>query len=493
MSKAAVAEQAPAVSQKDRASLLLSARVELARRCAVEGDILGWGRALMPAKFRLPFCELHEYLVATRRDAFTATEAPRGHAKTTIGCVLIPLYQGLEEPAAFRHYLNVQSNDDKALAVNRAIKMELEQNPAIRMLYGDQVGERWTDAQFVLKNGVAYSAVGSGASIRGINYRGSRPDWASNDDFYNTEEDTNNPAGTVKKNDWFWGTLFAAMAQDRPSSLHLRGTAVNKEDLFEKLRSDATVRSRTFRAVTDWDAKTVLWPGLKTFQQFEAMREQMGTLIFSREFQNERRDDASSIVKRSWLYPSDGASSWEYDPAELKFDDDFQYQAGVVTLDPSIGKKAQNDKSGYARVVKAQRKDGSLPVFYIEALVNAHHSFQQRVDTVKELARGSRADRPVTKVRVETISGFKDVGDKIAASVSVPCDLVDHVADKITNLERHSSMFENKRVFINKNIDPALREEAAYQLTTNTPRHDDVRDAILLGLEDTEISWEAWV
>lgn len=469
-------------------------RLLVAEQAAKAGDILTWGKMLMPSKFPLPFCELHEYLVATRAERFTSTEAPRGHAKTTIGCVLIPLFQGLVEPKGiFMHYLNVQSNADKALTINRAIKMEIEQNSLIKDLYGDQSnGERWTDACFRLKNGVIYSAEGYGASIRGYNYRGIRPDWVSNDDFYDTEADTNNPNGTIKKNDWFWGTLFPILAQDRRTAMHLRGTAVNREDLFEKLKSDPTITSRTFKAILDWDKKEVLWKGLKTFAEFEQMRTRMGTLIFSREFQNERRDDSSSIVKRSWLYPEDGSASWEYDPAALKFNENFHYVAGVVSLDPSIGKKVQNDKSGYSFIIKAMR-DGELPTFYIEALRNEHHSFQQRVDTMKEMCANRPRERPVTKARVETISGFKDVGDKIAASIAVPTDLVDHVPDKITNLERHSNLFENHRVFLNKNIDPALKDELVYQLTTNSPKNDDLRDTVLLGLDDESADWGSWV
>jgi len=153
------------------------ARVELARRAAAEGDVLGWGKALMPDKFKLPFCRLHEYLAAHRGDEMSALEAARGHAKTAIGCMLAPMFQALAEPGRFQHFLQVQATDDKALSVNSSIKMELEQNDLIRRLYGDQVGrDRWTNGQFVLRNGACFTAVGAGQSIRGINYRNRRPD-----------------------------------------------------------------------------------------------------------------------------------------------------------------------------------------------------------------------------------------------------------------------------------------------------------------------------
>lgn len=469
-------------------------RLLVAERAAKAGDVLTWGRALMPDKFSLPFCqELHGYLVSIRKNHFTSTEAPRGHSKTTVGSFLIPIYQGLNEPEAYRHYLVAQSNADKALVINRSIKVEIEQNELIKALYGDQIGkDRWTDACFVLKNGVAFSAEGCGASIRGLNYRGMRPDFCVADDIYNAEEDANNPNGTLKKNDWFFSTLYPALAQDRKTSMHVTGTAVNRSDLFFKLKEDSTVTSKTFKAITDWDKKEVLWKGLKTFEQFEQMRSWMGTLIFSREFQNERRDDSSSIVKTPWLYPDNGSPSWEYDPSQLKFTEDFHYLAGIVTLDPSIGKKVQSDKSGYAFIIKAQR-DGELPKFYIENIANEHHSWQQRVDKVKEMIANRPRERPATKARIETVAGFRDIGDKIAASVAVPCDLVDHVVDKITNLERHSNLFENRRVFLNQNIPEPLKTELTYQLVNNNPLHDDLRDAVLLGLDDESADWGQWV
>ncbi len=176
------------------------------------------------------------------------------------------------------------------------------------------------------------------------------------------------------------------------------------------------------------------------------MRLRMGTLIFSREFQNERRDDSSSIVKRSWLYPDDGSKNWEYDPSELRFNEHCIFQACVITLDPSIGKKVQNDKSGYAVILKVQRSGATLPEFYIESLINAHHSFQQRVDTMKGLTSNRPSDRPATRARVESIAGFLDIGERIVANVSVPCDLVDHVTDKITNLEKKSEFSSIERL-----------------------------------------------
>ncbi len=96
-------------------------------------------------------------------------------------------------------------------------------------------------------------------------------------------------------------------------------------------------------------------------------------------------------------------------------------------------------------------------------------------------------------MRVETISGFKDIGERIAASVAVSCELVDHVPSKMTMLEKKSAMFENHRVFLNRSISPILKQELVYQLTTNEPKNDDLRDAVFLGLDEAAVDWSAWV
>lgn len=470
-----------------KSALHKQARIEKSRLCSAKGDVLGWGQALMPQKFSLPFCALHQYIVDHRLDELAVLEAARGHAKTTCSCMLVPLYQALNEPEAYRHYLMVQATDEKALAVNNSIKLELEQNELIRYAYGSQIGtERWTNGQFVLKNGVCFTAVGAGQSIRGINYRNHRPDNINLDDLYN-EDDINNVDSTKKKNDWFWSVLFPSRAKGKKSRVSISGTPANNEDLLEKLKKREGWSHGTFRAAEDVNVGPVLWKELNTLEQLQRDMKNMPLVIFYREMMCERRDDASSIIKREWL------QSWEYDPVDLKFDAEFQYVGGILGIDPSIGKREENDCTGMAFVIKGQRSDGSLPVYYIEGLTNAHMSFQERLDAAKAYCADRHRERPATKVNVEGISGFTDFGDKVAASVSIPCEVIKRVPDKITHLEKKSHYFQNRRIFLNKNIEGTLKDALAYQLVTNHPKHDDLRDALLHALDDESTSWASWV
>lgn len=469
------------------------ARIEVARRAAKAKDILLWGRALFPEKFERDFChELHGHFVSIRGEEFTSTQAPRFHAKTTIKCFLIPIFQALEEPASFHHYLNVQATNRKAVDVNIAIKEELETNEELLELYGDQVGPKWTESQFVLRNGVIFTALGAGESIRGKNYKNQRPDYIIIDDLYD-EEDINNPEATLKKNAWFWGSLYPARAMTRRASIHVQGTAINDVDLLAELEKKEGWITRTFKAVIDWDKGIVLWENLKgsreaTFKAFQVDRANMSPYVFDREMQNERRNEAETVVKHSWLYRPDG-TSWEYDPAAVRFDGHYQLVGTILTCDPSIGRRLINDDTAIAVILKARYNDGSGEVFYIENLIVQKFAADERILKLEALGLERPPERPITECRIEAIAGFGDFSSEVTRRTNLPVQESTHVPDKITNLVNKSHFFKNGKVFLNKNLPEEIKQMLVYQLTTNFPKHDDARDAVLLGLDADSGLW----
>jgi hypothetical protein len=506
-----------ALTLDERMELALQVQVERARRAAAAGDVLGWGAACFPHIFDAPFCqELHGYLVRVRLEDFTSVEAPRGHAKTTLSCFLVPLYQALNEPQLFAHYLNIQATDEKALAINRTIRGELESNVVLRRIYGEVRGARWTDQQFVVvvrKDGheheVIFTAKSAGQSLRGINYKLKRPDYIVVDDLYN-EDDLNNPESTEKKNAWFNGALMYARAKTRRSSVHLRGTAINQQDQLEKNKKnakaspltdvpDATPEGRwvcrTFKAILDWDKGTVLWPELNTFASLLQDQHDSGSFIFAREMQNERWDEVSAIVKRSWLYPAD-APSWEFDPAELQIDGRKRILVAVrVGNDPSIGEKNTNDFNGVALVYVVREEGAKVNTFYIVGLWNDHLSLVQRADLLDDIRKAQvEAKRPVTEARIEGVAGFRDYVAEVRRRVALRVKTIgkdeNRVVDKITNLQNKSKFFENGRVKLSSRIEPRLKKLLTEQLTLNYPPHDDLRDALLLVLDDS-VDWGA--
>lgn len=456
-------------------------RIKRARLYAQQNNILMWGKMTMPEKFYLPFCPpLHNHFIDVRGEPFVNDEAPRNHAKTLIKCTLIMMFQALEETMDFRHYLNVQNTQDKALTVNRSMKPEFETNEILLALYGDMVGkEKWTDSQFVLKNETIFTAISANESIRGMNYRNIRPDYIVVDDLYN-DEDLNNPESTEKKNKWFWSSLFPARAKSKRCSIHIQGTAINNEDLLHQLKKKPRWKSRTFQALPGWDGNPnnrvePLWPELNSFDSLILDKEDMGSVIWFREMQNERREEANAIIKSGWIQ--------EYDPDELVFDLRFQYNGCVLGVDPSIGAKVENDFTAIVKIYKGRYADGKGDFFYIDEIWNEHISLDQRVNLLQRIQDMQPSNRKIQIAYIEAIAGFKDFTAEVKRRATLPVREVDKVLDKITNLENKSKFFENKKVFINKNIQPKLKDMLIYQLTTNHPKYDDLRDAALLPLE----------
>lgn len=486
----------PSPTFDDLQATARQATIELAWLAVERGDILEWGRLLFPEKFQVPFCEeMHGYFVEISEDEFTNTEAPRGRAKTTIKCFLIPIYLALNHPERYDYYLNVQSTEEKGLAVNRAIKSELETNELLREMYGDQVGERWTDGEFELANGVLFKSIGAGQSIRGLNYKSRRPRYIIVDDLYN-DDDIHNQESTEKKNDWLMGTLYPARAQFGKVSFHIQGTAINLWDLLHTLKKAPGVKSRTFKAVLDWERKIVLWPELKSFDEMMKEKDIMlaqgkGSVIWFREYQNERHDDASAFIKRKYLYP-EGAKSWERGIEELEIDN-RRVMVMEVRLgnDPSIGTKEENDYTGIALVWKLRHADSSGAFYFIVDLWNLHLSLNGRIQLLEKIQQEQPAERQITRAYIEGIAGFKDYVAEVKRRTSLPVREVDRVKDKISNLEIKSGLFEGGQVFMNKAIDPKLKDTLVYQLTTNRPNKDDLRDALFLTLDSEAPGW-AW-
>lgn len=465
------------------------ARIEIARKSAKVKDILTWAWALFPDKFPLPFCyPLHQYLVDIRLLPFTSTKAPRYHSKTTIKGFAIPIFQALEEPEIFDHYLHVQATDSKANAVNRSLRYEFEENRELFHLYGDQVGQRWTDEQFVLKNGVCFSAVGAGQSIRGLNYRNRRPSYIMPDDLYD-EKDMYNPEAVKKKNDWFWSTLFPARAQGRRTSFQVTGTANNEHDIMHQLETLAHWKTRTFQSIPGYPAKTIpLWPEKNSYESLMQDKESMTTSIWMREMQNEARNDGTSLIHPGWIR--------EYDPATLVPRGTFEYVRTILGCDPSIGEKEENDYTGIVLIHVFRYTDSRGYFYYIEKIWNEHLSLDKRVKLLQTIQDNQPDHRKISLAYVEGVAGFNDFVAEAKRRTSIQIRRFPEegkkIQDKLAHLETKAWLFENGRVFVNKFIAPKLLENWKYQMTTNHPDHDDLRDATLIPMELIKVNAMAY-
>lgn len=423
--------------------------------------VLEWGRYYFPHKFDVDFCDpLHYDLVKYACHPLTSFMAPRGHAKTTISCFLNLIFLALNHPEKYRHYLNVQATQQKAIAVNLSIRHELETNEELIRDYGDQMTrERWNQNQFVLKNGVIFTAIGVGQSTRGLNYLNKRPDYVLIDDLYDDEDISSNES-RKKKEAWVWSTLFKARAVGRIAPMHIRGTAIHQNDLMHQLASSERWLSKKYMAC-DFDTGSVLWPQAHTIESLASDREEMGSLIFSREMLNDPWDEESSIIYTHWIH----------EVAELP---EVEFMATIMAVDPADKEKKNNDYTGKAVAYVTQDRN-----VYIVHLEQQKMTQARNVESVVHL----HEEYSTHTALVETNKGyglFSELRDK----TSVPVKEVIATKSKNARLMGVQSFFENGKVFfLSSKIDKKTMEEVKQQLVQLNPDHDDMRDAVVMILE----------
>lgn len=471
------------------------ARLEVARQAAKRKDILTWGEALFPEKFGLPFCgPLHRYFVEIRHDPFTNTEAPRDHSKTTIKCELIPLFQALEEPELFNHYLNVQATAEKAIEVNRSIRDDLESS-MITDLYGPQITDRWTDSQFITRKGVIFSARGAGQSVRGLRVKSRRPDYCLVDDLYD-EDHIFNAEATRKMNRWFWGSLYPALARSKRHSLHVQGTAINLDDILEELKKKPGVKSRSFQAIVDEEKGIVLWPEHRTLAQLQADRVLQGPIIFAREQQNERLDEATTILKRShWRSYKELPSG--FDIVVTSWDMTFkETKSGSYVVGQCWGRRGADvylfpvmvrDRMSFAdALIAVQNLAKQIPATF-HVTVNGH--------LVEEKANGS-AVMSMLERKVPGLVAILPHGSKVARAAAITPALSagniwipdESIAPWVTDYVEECAKFRGIDGEVNDQVDAAT-QGVNYLLQTRyaDPEDEEDEDANFVDVESAEV------
>lgn len=133
----------------------------------------------------------------------------RGHAKSVVSIVLLPLWLLINGDISF--LLVVGQNQDKANILLGDLMAELEHNQLFIHDFGSQkVQGQWSDGFFVTKSGFKAKAIGMGQDPRGIRVGADRPDYVVADDW-ETKETAKNPLRQDEYAEWFLRGVIPAM------------------------------------------------------------------------------------------------------------------------------------------------------------------------------------------------------------------------------------------------------------------------------------------
>ena len=305
--------------------------------------------------------------------------APRGNAKTTLITRLYTLWRLARNDC--HNVIIISDTIDQAKRSLEAIEVELEDNPRIADDFPELAGKGrvWQAELCITRTNILISAAGAGKRIRGLNFRGHRPDLIILDDLEN-DENSRTKAQRDKLEHWFTHTILYLGPPNHSETIIYVGTYLHYDGLMARIKRRGDFEHNKFKALIRYPERMDMWQEWELIwkddqqaarEYYEASREDMdrGAEIlwpgvqplydlmearaadrraFNSELQNEPLDEETRIFRpETFKY-------WAQLPPLIYF--------GAV--DPALGKT----RGDYSACIVAGR-DAANRIYAIEALI----------------------------------------------------------------------------------------------------------------------------
>lgn len=262
-----------------------------------------------------------------------AIAAPRGHGKSTAvthSATLAQLLLGAKDFA-----LLLSDTFEQACAFLGDIKFELETNEVLHGVFGKPVFRKERLDDIVVSIGdLTFKIVarGSGQKVRGIKWRGKRPNLVVGDDLEN-DEIVRNGERRMEFRDWLFNAVLFAGSDD--AQYIVIGTVLHYDSALERLLNDDTWLTARFRAHKGFDDFTeILWPVKHTPETLRKVRQryinQGNPEGYAQEMLNE-----PSVVQNAYFR--------EEDMLPMRASDYGSQGVYYSAIDLAIGLKRRND------------------------------------------------------------------------------------------------------------------------------------------------------
>lgn len=245
----------------------------------------------------------------------------RGSGKSTLAEECLTL---LAASGRVRNILIIGDSWLRACDRLRAVRRELETNEWIAELYGEQVGETWTESRLVLANGTAITAHGQGQALRGTKHLYYRPDLCFVDDL-ESEDTVATKEARRKLSDWYWKDLIPAL--DPSCRILIAATPLDPEALAVTLSKMPEFKVVTVPALyrDENNATMSSWPSRFPVEKLLALKQTYVSAgkphVWASEYMVQAVDPATRLFTQAMFkFNPDLQRTWEptyvvYDPA----------------------------------------------------------------------------------------------------------------------------------------------------------------------------------
>jgi phage terminase large subunit-like protein len=208
----------------------------------------------------------------------------RGHAKSVVALVLLPLWLWINGDINF--LVVIGQNEDKACILLGDLQAEFETNQRLIADYGPQMTSgKWEEGFFVTKSGFIAKAMGMGQDPRGLRVGATRPDFIVCDDW-ETKETQKNPKRQDEYANWLLRSVLPAMDNKNRRCLICQNHFAPRmifSKIVEENNSWEEDRVNAYDPVTYEPA----WPSKYTAEFWKEIEGEVGTLAAQSEYNNE--------------------------------------------------------------------------------------------------------------------------------------------------------------------------------------------------------------
>jgi len=394
---------------------------------------------------------------------------PRGHGKTEGTSINYPswLFGNWRDI----HINVVSKTASLAESINMAVMERIEHNDKYIAIMGNLKPKnptKWTTQQFIVdRKEISKNPTMKATGLMGP-ITGGRSDLVIMDDIID-EENIRTRLQLEKVSTWVWKVLYPTLYPW--GGIIGIGTRWSYADIYaellEKWPSDIK-QAVNYKDPEKPETAFALWPEYWSLDKLDERKDEIGTIFFNCQYQNDPTSMEGDLLKSEWLHP------WEQQPFST-----CEYYAG---LDPSLG---EGDYFGIATLAYDREHSQA----YLVDVWAEHMPFP---DIMKHKVPQLHSHYRYSKMFMET-NFWQKILTYLPELKGLPIVPVQTVRNKEARFIPMSSHFESKRVLVNPLL---LRRSEFWTEWVQFPRsqHDDALDCVEIVIRNVLSQPEpAWV
>lgn len=405
-------------------------------------------------------------------------EWPRGHAKSMVCDVFIPMY--LYANAQLDGLIMVSNTLDKTKGLLGDLQAQFVANNLWKADYGNMaaLGD-WRDGQFSTSDGIGFWAFGRGQSPRGARKGGKRPNVIIIDDA-DDKEIVKNIDRVRAAVDWIQEDLYFCFDPSKGGRVLMVGNRIHKQSILAHIVGDVeegdpkhpsrwhskvyAIENPKTHAKADFDTPGAqpAWKERLTFEKLQELMSKVGSRAARRELFHEHIDEGT-VFLHQWI-------QWGKPPSIDSFDEI------IVYTDPSFKNTKASDYKAEVAVGRKGRQLWILDAWVRKASIGsmvarAHDTFEKYRE---------RARYYVEANMLQDLFLDEYTTESIARGYTMPIRADKRSKpDKYTRIENLTPLFERGLFWFNeaKRKDPDM-EMLKQQFLSFPGGHDDGPDAV---------------